>query len=106
MPDLDPQLREYIVEMMKEAGTYDVPTVLREKMIRDIYSRLEEKLVLTALENMSLEKRAEFDELTEKGATQEELEKFIRNNVKNFEQVYKKALLEFRSIYIEAARMR
>ncbi len=97
---MTPEIREYLLELLKEAGQTDLSDEVREQLLQDLNSRLEERLTLTVMEQLSPEKVEEIQALVERNGSPEEVSTFLKTNVTNYEEVFGTALVEFRNIYL------
>ena len=99
---MNPQIKEFLKDVLKDAGQTDLPENLEEQMLKDLNTRLEERLILVALEHLAPDKQQELEELSKNNADASSLENFVKENVPNWEKVFADALIEFRNLYISA----
>lgn len=99
---MDAKIKKYLEELVVDAGQGDLPAEVREQLVLDLNQRLEQRLILSAVGAMSLQKQAEFEALAATKPAMEVVEKFVRENVADADAVFKKAFEDFRAIYIGA----
>lgn len=99
---MDTKIKQYLEQLLVDAGQGDLPKEVREQLLLDLNQRLEQRLILAAVEGMPEAKQAEFQALAEKKPTAEQVQAFINEHVANPEAVFKKAFEEFRAIYLGA----
>jgi predicted dinucleotide-binding enzyme len=97
---MNQQIYNFLKQLLDDAGQTDMPEEVQKQMIEDLNSRLEDKLILTALNHMPADKQDDFDQLAENKASGEEIENFIKQNVPDWEGVFSEALVEFRETYL------
>ncbi|EKD47870.1 MAG: hypothetical protein ACD_65C00243G0002 [uncultured bacterium] len=101
--NMDPNIKKFLTDLIKEAGMGALPQADQDKMIDELYVRLEDRLMLAVMEALPDQKRVDFQakiETDEMDAKQ--VEDYIRQNVPNYEQVFAKAFAEFRELYLSA----
>lgn len=93
------EAREFLLNLLEEAGMDIVPASLREKMLADLAKRLDAKLTLAALAALPSEKIAEFEDMLSDSKSVLEIADYLNENVPNIAQVYAQALVEFKRSY-------
>lgn len=101
---MTPEIKKFLQGLLVEANLGGLEPKLEEELLRDLYVRLEDRLVLTAASKLNPEKLEEFKAMTDKGVPAEEVEKFLRENVANIEQVFAESMNEFREVYLNAMK--
>lgn len=91
---------DFLNLLLDEGGMDTVSVEVRAQMLNDLRVRLNERLFTTVITNLSDEKVTEFRTLSEKGASGEELEKFIDQNIPNTQEIFAGAFLTFRNDYL------
>ena len=82
----------------------ELPEDEQKSMVEDLYIRLEDKLMLSVLEALPDDKRADFQGRIEADdMTAEQVEQYIRENLPNYQQVFAKAFADFREMYLSSA---
>ena len=70
------------------------------EMLKDLNGRLEDRLILTAIDSLPPDKQEELEQMAESGAGAGDMEAFVKTNIANWEQVFSQALVEFRESYL------
>lgn len=91
---------DFLNLLLDEGGMGTVSVGVRAQMLNDLRVRLNERLFATALMNLPEEKVTELRELSEKGTSGEEVEKFIDTNIPNSQEIFAGAFLTFRNDYL------
>jgi len=99
---MNQDIRTFLQKLLEDAGQTDMSPELTEQKIVDLNTRLEDKLILTAMDHLSEEKQDELAGLAENKAPAKEMEDFVKTNIDNWEEVFSNALDEFRSTYLGA----
>lgn len=94
------EVRPYLESLLADAGIHPIDEQMQENMLKDLYVRLDNFLATAILDNMPAEHLEAFIQLNEKKATKEEIEKFLQKNLPNSQDVFAKAFVEFRDIYL------
>ena len=75
-------------------------------MIEDLNTRLEDRLILTAMDNLGAKQQMELEKITkatkDPGLRAQSIENFLKTNIPDYEKVFSAALLDFRNLYIGA----
>jgi len=101
---MDPNIKKFLTDLIKEAGMGALPQADQDKMIDELYVRLEDRLMLAVMEALPEQKKIEFQNKVEADEMDaKQVEEYIRQNVPNYEQVFAKAFAEFRELYLSAA---
>ncbi len=99
--EMDPNIKKFLEGLLVEAGMSELPEAEREQMIQDLYIRLEDKLMLSVLEALPEDKRADFQGRIEADdMSAEQVEQYIRENLPNYQQVFAQAFAHFRELYL------
>jgi len=99
---MNQDIRAFLQKLLKDAGQTDLGPELEEQMVQDLNSRLEDRLILSAMDNLSPEHQDELGKMAEDKASAKDLEAFVKTNVTNWEEVFSNALNEFRETYLGA----
>ena len=106
---LSPQLTfaqvvdDFLNLLLDEGGMDTVSPEVRAQMLNDLRVRLNERLFVTAISNMSDKRVTELRKLTEGGATGEAVEKFIDKNIPGAQEIFAGAMMTFRNDYLGIA---
>jgi len=97
---MNQKIHEFLKQLVLDSGEKDIPENVLETMINDLNTRLEDRLILVALNNMPADKQDELEQMAENKASAGEIEAYVKANIPNWEEVFAKALMEFREIYL------
>lgn len=99
---MNPEIHTFLKDLLKDADQTDLSPELEEQMIQDLNTRLEDRLILVAMDNLDIENQDKLAELSEANASPEDIQKFIQTNISNWEEVFANALIDFRNTYLGA----
>lgn len=94
------EAKNFLLNLLEEAGIDVVPTSVRERMLADLAKRLDAKLTLAALAVLPEEKVAEFEDMLSGNQSVLEISGYLEENIPNIAEVYAKALVEFKRSYL------
>ena len=101
---MTPEIEQYLRELLREAGQTGLGGDLEKTLMADLYTRLEERLMLTALQHLTDEQQATLEKMAEDKKSQAEIQAFIQEKIPNYEEVFAQALIDFRNLYIEGGK--
>lgn len=96
--------RLYLDKLLSEAHSAPLPEALREKMMQDLYGRLQNHLMLSYMQALPDEHAVAYDELMQTDPSQEDIEHFFAAHIPAIADVSARALLEFRDVYLGASK--
>jgi len=90
------------VERLVEEKKYpaDLEKGVVDQIKADLLSRVEDRVNMTIISNLSEEKLGEFNELMNKNVSDEEMRKFCSDNIPDLAQLIASELIVFRQTYI------
>ena len=97
---MDTNVKNFLKQLLQDGGQTGLPIEIEEQLLEDLNQRLEQKLILVAIDNLVPEKQAELHEMTEKGGKPEEIMIFLRANIVDLDQLFRNAMEEFRNTYL------
>ena len=97
------QIDVFLTSILDDAGKGSLPEAVKKEMLKDLRRKLDESLMMAAIERLGDKSRQEFNKLAISGASSKEKEKFLKRKVANLEDVFKKAMLDFRRYYLEGS---
>ena len=101
---MNPEIKKFLQETLRAAGQTGLGDVIEAQMIKDLYTRLEDRLTTVSLSKLSEEKRLELEDMVENGENPDAVQAFLQKNIPNYQQVFGQALAEFRQTYIDAVK--
>lgn len=93
-------VKAFLESLLMDAGMTALDEKGRDDMVAELYQRLDNFLASVIIEKMPPEHLESFIQLNEKGASQEDTEKFIRDNIPDAENMFADAFSEFRDLYL------
>ena len=97
---MNQDIRAFLKKLLEDSAQTGLTPELEEQMIRDLNTRLEDKLILTAMEHLSDEKQDELGKMAEDKVPSGKMEEFVKENIADWEEVFSKALSDFRDTYL------
>ena len=91
---------DFLNLLLDEGGMDTVSPEVRAQMLSDLRVRLNERLFVTAISNLSDDKVTELRKLTEGVPSGEAIEKFIDGNIPDAQEIFAGAMLTFRNDYL------
>lgn len=92
--------RIFLENLINEAGVQVVDEEMKEQILIELYSRLDNFMVTTIIKNMPPEYLEEFIRLNEENRPREEIDKFMTEKMPNSGEIFAQALIDFRDIYL------
>lgn len=94
------EVKPYLEGLLADAGITPVDEKMQEDMMKELYVRLDNFLASAILDNMPPEHLEAFIQLNEKHVSKEEVEGFLQEHLPNTKEVFAKAFVEFRDLYL------
>lgn len=101
---MDQTIHDFLVETLHLAGQTDLPKDIEEVLVQDLYTRLEDRLVLTASQHLTDSQQQELLDMPDDQKTGEFMTEYLKKNIANYEEVIAQAMLDFQNVYVEASR--
>ena len=96
LTQIPPEVIKFLDNLLAEANIVPIDEQMREQL----FSRLDNFITTTIIENMPPEKLDEFIKLNEDKRPRKEVDQYMRENMPNSEEVFAKAFVDFRDIYL------
>jgi hypothetical protein len=93
-------VNDFLEALLDEAGMDTMSVEVREQMLKDLHARLQDRFFGDVVINLSESDLTEFRTMTDSGASQEKLEKFIEEHIPNAPEVFAKSMMTFRNDYL------
>lgn len=94
------EIRIFIENLLKDANITPLDDAMKEEMIGQIYVKLDNFITTTVIENLPPEHMGEFIKMNEENRPREEVDKFMAEKIPNSQDVFAKAFLNFRDLYL------
>lgn len=98
--EVTPEIQQFLEDLVAEAGLGEMDERVKAEMMQGLYTRLDNFMASVILENLSPEDAEVFIRMNEEKKPKEETEQFLKNKVPNSDQVFAKALVDFRDFYL------
>lgn len=98
--EIPAEIRAFLESLLQDAQITTLDGQMHEDMIRELFIRLDNFMMTTIVESLAPEKMVEFTRMSEEGKTRDELEAYLRANIPNATEVFARAMLEFRDLYL------
>lgn len=99
---MNQDIHAFLKKLLEDAGQTGLNPEVEEQMIADLNTRLEDRLILTAMENLSEADQDALGKMAEEKAPSKQMEEFVRTHVPDWEAVFAAALNDFRDTYLGA----
>lgn len=97
---IPPEIRNFLDGLLEEAGITSVEGELKEEMISQLYQRLNNFITSTIVDSLPPENIDEFIKMNEENRPQIEIEQYLKEKMPNSQDVFGKAFVQFRDIYL------
>lgn len=95
-----PEINDFLKQLLKDAGQTGFSKEVEEQMRSDLSVRLEDRLILAAMEKLTPPQQDDLSKMAERGETPEAMRVFMEKNIPNYEQVFAQAMEDFREVYL------
>lgn len=85
---------------MQDGGIRSADAVMHEEMLKELFARFDNFMTSSIVENLAEEDMEEFIQMGNEGKSKEEIEKFITEKIPNAQDVFSKAMMDFRDTYL------
>ncbi len=99
---ITPQMQLFLENLLLDSGLKFTDEFTKQKMIEDLYFKLDEFLGIVIEENLSDDDLVEYFNLRVVNTKAETLEKFLKTKIPNFDNLISMAMLEFRNVYLSS----
>lgn len=98
--EIPAEVRTFLESILEDAGMTNLNDQTHEDMVKELFVRLDNFMLTTIVEALPTNKIAEFTKMSETGKSKEELENYLKNNIPNSDEVFSRAMLQFRDLYL------
>jgi FKBP-type peptidyl-prolyl cis-trans isomerase (trigger factor) len=100
MATLSPSLDKFVEELLAAKGVDNLDEAVRLQLTEDLTGRLNDRLEGALVAELAEEKLPALEELLDQEATDEELQRFFADNIKDLPAVLTRELAAFRQAYL------
>jgi hypothetical protein len=86
-----------IQKLMDELGLSNLPDDKKDELVAKMAEVILKRMFAATINELKAEDQGTYGELLDKGAKPEEIEKFLRDKIPNYEQKMEKIALDFRN---------
>lgn len=102
---LNPAISKFCMNLLSQKGMDDMPEEIKANMLMDLYSRFEQWLFLSVMQELDKDQLDKFDDFLAEQEDKEnpdpqETENFLMEQVPNYEEVLKRAMEDFSRTYL------
>lgn len=94
------ELESYLNRLMEEKDLNKVDVAVKEQIKEDLAERVENKIYASIISRLPEERLADFEKLLDGGASETEIQEFLKNQIGDLPNFIASALLDFRKIYL------
>lgn len=94
------EVRAFLEGLLDDAQMVSLNDKMREDMISELYTRLDNFITTTIVDNMPSEHLEAFIKLNEEKRPQDEIETFLKEKMPNYKEVFNEAFAKFRNLYL------
>ena len=94
------EIRNYLESLIAEANVPVFDEKAKEDLVRYLFDKLDKFLAVKIVENMSPEDTDAFVKLNQEKKPREEIDAYIKAHMKNPEEVFTRAFIDFRDFYL------
>jgi len=97
---IPPEIRAYLEGLIQEANVPAFDEKIREDLIQYLFERLDKYLAAKIVENMAPVDTDTFIQMNKDKKPQEEIQAFINSHMKDPQEVFTKAFIDFRDFFL------
>ncbi len=101
--EIPQEIRTFLENLLKDANITPLDDAMKEEMLSQLYVKLDSFIMTTVIENLPPEHMDEFIKLNEENKPKEQIDAFMAEKIPNSEDVFAKAFLDFRDLYLGEA---
>lgn len=98
--EIPAEIRAFLQGIMEEAHVIVVDDQEKEQVIQYLFDRLDKYIAAKIIENMSAEDTEAFIKMNEEKKPQEEIDVFLQEHMKDPQEVFSRAFVDFRDFYL------
>jgi hypothetical protein len=92
------EIRLFLVDLLKEANAWPDAEELQQRMLVDLFTRLQAKLLLTFTEYLSEEQMEAYGKLAQTDYTT--ANEYLQSQLPQYNAIFLKTLAEFREVFL------
>lgn len=102
MQNMPNEIKVFLEKLLVDKGMNNLTPGLKQEMTTSLYSRLMAYILTDIAKEVDEETSRKINDLFESGQekSMEQIQQFLKDNVKNIEEIIAKSMLEFRNVYL------
>ncbi len=96
---MTPEIKAYLTSLVDESGQ-SLPDEVKAILINDLYARLEQRLMLAAMSQLSEQDQTTLEKMAEEKKDTMEIQQFLLAKIPNYQDFFGQQLVEFRNLYL------
>lgn len=97
---IPPEIQAYLEGLIQEANVPVFDDKAKQELVNYLFDKLDKFLAAKIVENMSPEDTETFIKMNEDGKGREEIDAFIKEHMKDPQEVFTRAFIDFRDFYL------
>lgn len=98
--EIPADVRSFLDGILKDANMSILDEETHEDMLQELYQRLDNFLASIVVQNLPPEHLEQFIKMNEEKKSREEVQQFLQEKVPNIQEVFARAFMEFRDLYL------
>lgn len=98
--EIPQEVRAYLEGILQDAKMLSLDDQMKEEMIKEMYVRLDNYMTSVIVDAMPQDQIETFIKLNEEKKPKTEVEQFIKDHIPNAQELFTKAYVEFRDLYL------
>lgn len=98
--EIPAEIRSFLEGLLADANMTTLDDDMKEEMVKELFARLDNYITSTIIDNLPSENLEEFIKLNEEKKSMEEIESYLKDKMPNAQEVFTKAFMEFRDLYL------
>jgi hypothetical protein len=97
---IPPEIHNFLDGLLQDGGIDSTDAEMKEEMIKELYVRLDSFITSVIIDNLPAENLEEFTKMNEEKKPRIEIKQFLKDKMPNSDEVFAKAFMEFRNLYL------
>lgn len=94
------EIHTFLESLLTDSGMSILDEETKEEMIKEMYVRLDNYIASIIIDKLPPEHLETFSQMNEEKKSKEEVEKFLKEKMPNYHEVFAEAFANFRQLYI------
>ncbi len=98
--EIPQDVRDYLEGILKDANMLSLDDDMKEEMVKELYARLDNYITSVLVDTMPPDQLEPFIKMNEDKKPKAEIETFVKQHLPNAQEVFTKAFVGFRDMYL------